>query len=105
MPRREHPGIGRRVPKLVTSLILIAIGVTLVFRDYTSGPIGNILDSLRDYDATRPLSVALWPHYRELFAEPSHGIEWIHIVGMLLIALGVVLILWRSQRPPERDPE
>ena len=105
MPRREHPGIGRRVPKLLTSLLLVLIGVTFVFKDYTSGPIGNFLDSLRDYDAIRPLAVALWPLYRETLAEPSRGLEAIHIIGMLLIALGVVLILWRSQRPPERDPE
>ena len=104
MPRREHPGIGRRVPKLLTSLVLILVGVTFVFKDYTSGPIGDFLDSLRDVEAMRPFAVALRPHYRELFAE-SRGLEWVHIVGMLLIALGVVLILWRSQRPPERDPE
>ena len=104
MPRREHPGIGRRVPKLLTSLVLILIGVTLVFKDYASGPIGNFLDSLRDFEAVRPFVVAVWPHYREIFAD-SRGLEWVHIVGMLLIALGVVLILWRSQRPPERDPE
>jgi hypothetical protein len=104
MPRKEHPGIGRRVPKLVTSLALIVVGVTLVFKDYTSGPIGSLLDSLRDYEAVRPFVVALRPHFREIFSE-SRGLESVHIVGMLLVALGVVLILWRSQRPPERDPE
>jgi hypothetical protein len=104
MPRKEQPGIGRRLPRLFSAIVLIVIGGALLFRDYSAGIIGSVLDRLRDLEATRSFAVALRPHYRAMFAEPSHGLEWMHIAGMVFIAVGLVLILWRSQRPPERDP-
>ena len=104
MPRKEQPGIGRRLPRLLTSLVMIALGLVLVFKDYASEPIGQALDWLRGFDATRPFVTAIWPYFRQTLAEPSHNLEPIHILGMVLIAVALALILWRSQRPPERDP-
>lgn len=104
MPRREHPGIGRRLPKLLTAVVFIVVGIALVFKDYTAGFVGGTLDWLKNFDATRSTAIRVWPHYREWLAEPSRGLEWVHIAGIVMIAFGLVLILWRSQRPPEHDP-
>jgi hypothetical protein len=83
---------------------MIVLGLVLVFKDYASGPIGQLLDWLRGFDAARPFVTAIWPFYRRTLAEPSQTLEAIHIVGMVVIAVALALILWRSQRPPERDP-